>query len=92
VNQAALLDPSTVAVGNVSIVGQLCISLFSKLGLVKVYARHEDTGHPLEISNMTLINAVLTHTGPITEGDLANRLFFIQLCGSLVGFIVRYSL
>ena len=46
----------------------------------------------LQVSNFTVINVALRWGGFVPEGTLAFRLLVLQVCCSLLAFVVRYGL
>ncbi|KAI8064670.1 UDP-N-acetylglucosamine: dolichyl phosphate N-acetylglucosamine-1-phosphate transferase [Gongronella butleri] len=75
----------------ISKLGQLMLNILKYLGLLKV-VRKDDKNRIIECNNLTLINLVLTYTGPIPERTLTLVLLFIQCLCSLLAFYIRYHL
>jgi UDP-N-acetylglucosamine--dolichyl-phosphate N-acetylglucosaminephosphotransferase len=61
------------------------------LHLAKI-KRHAKTGDWLECNNLTLMNVLLLHFGPMSEAHLAWLICFTQILGSMVGFLIRYGI
>jgi UDP-N-acetylglucosamine--dolichyl-phosphate N-acetylglucosaminephosphotransferase len=68
----------------------LCLKVLHFLGLAKVTFGHKN--RTAQTTNLTLINFILTKTGPIKEYTLTRWVIFIQIFCSILAFIVRYGL
>ncbi|ORX51307.1 hypothetical protein DM01DRAFT_1307740 [Hesseltinella vesiculosa] len=75
----------------ISKLGQIMLYILKCLGLLKV-VRKDDQGRIVECNNLTLINLVLTYTGPLPERNLTCALLLVQVLGSLLAFYIRYHL
>ncbi|KAG8803236.1 tunicamycin resistance protein [Serendipita sp. 411] len=83
------LDPSIAEIPNPSVLTIVCLRLLKFLGLAKVKIARDRSY--AEISNLTILNVILTKTGPIKESTLTRYVIGIQLLSSVVAFAVRYG-
>jgi len=72
--------------------GKLFLSLFSHLKLVHVEMGVGEDKESTRVNNLTLLNFVLKILGPLHERTLTLIILGIQVCGSMVAFIIRYHL
>nr|CAG4640930.1 EOG090X07N9 [Eulimnadia texana] len=96
------LNPSTGNLENsvflykeksLNILSRLILSIWEKLGLVKITRNINDDDKDLtQCTNLTLINLVLKLFGPMNEGVLTLNLICLQILTSTVAFIIRYPL
>ncbi|KAI5190134.1 UDP-N-acetylglucosamine--dolichyl-phosphate N-acetylglucosaminephosphotransferase [Nematocida sp. AWRm77] len=65
---------------------RMCIQTFEKLGLASVEYSSIQENKVQAVSNFTLLNCVLVHTGPLSEPALFNTLMSIQsgVCGGVI--------
>ena len=71
-------------------IGRVLVSILEILRLARV--RRTSTGKWVDCNNLTLINVILLHFGPMTESNLAMMIGVFQILGSLIGFVIRYAL
>lgn len=89
-----LLECSTVKPNDkkpLGMLGNLALRLLSGLGLLKVF-KYDKEGRILECNNLTLLNLVLAHFGPMSERNTTIVVLFIQVLASLLAFFIRYKL
>ncbi|KAI8988733.1 UDP-N-acetylglucosamine--dolichyl-phosphate N-acetylglucosaminephosphotransferase-like protein [Pilobolus umbonatus] len=89
-----LLTCSRVRPANKQTLGKLgnrILRLLSSCRLLVVY-EYDTEGSITECNNLTLINLVLAHTGPMNEKNTAMSVLLIQTVCSLLAFIIRYRL
>lgn len=77
-------------VENPSTLTLLCLRLLSIFGLAEVKI-HRDK-KKAHVTNLTLLNFILTKTGPIKEYTLTRWVVAIQIACSILAFFVRYGL
>lgn len=84
------LDPSTAEIENPSSLTILVLQVlhFFRLANVKISRDRRRA----ETTNLTLINFILTKTGPIKEYTLTRWVVIIQIACSMLAFFVRYGL
>ncbi|KAI8099271.1 glycosyl transferase family 4-domain-containing protein [Halteromyces radiatus] len=71
--------------------GRAMLEFLNVLGLLHVISR-DDHGRISQCNNLTLLNLVLSYTGPIPENRLTCTVLLIQILCSLLAFYIRYSL
>ena len=71
-------------------IGRGMIKFLEYFGLVKIIKTK--TGKWKSCNNLTLLNLILLHFGPMQESDLAWCVCACQIIGSLFAFGVRYGL
>lgn len=69
---------------------KLLLMLLYKLGLIALY--YDEKKQLIAASNMTLINLLLTKTGPLREDKLATILLGIQAGCCVMGLICRHTI
>lgn len=72
--------------------GKLLLSVFSLLRLVTVEEGVGEDKKSTRVNNLTLINFVIKVMGPLHERTLTIIIMGIQICGSVIAFIIRYHL
>ncbi|XP_078379231.1 UDP-N-acetylglucosamine--dolichyl-phosphate N-acetylglucosaminephosphotransferase-like [Oculina patagonica] len=72
--------------------GKLILSVFSLLKLVHVETGVGEDKKSTRVNNLTLLNFLLRLLGPLHERTLTTIILGIQVCGSVVAFIIRYHL
>ncbi|RMX39746.1 hypothetical protein pdam_00007144 [Pocillopora damicornis] len=72
--------------------GKLILSVFSLLRLVTVEEGVGEDKKSTRVNNLTLINFVIKVLGPLHERTLTIIIMGIQICGSVIAFIIRYHL
>ncbi|KAL7335378.1 tunicamycin resistance protein [Mucor circinelloides] len=93
-NDQGLLKCSTVRPNDKKPMGKLgnmALKLLRALGLLKVFEYNKE-GRIVECNNLTLLNLVLAHLGPMSERNTTLTVLFIQVCASLLAFFIRYKL
>ncbi|KAI8846862.1 glycosyl transferase family 4-domain-containing protein [Chytridium lagenaria] len=85
-----MIEPSVASLKNTKSLGRLMVRFLEALGMARV-KRDSKTGDMLEVNNLTLLNLILVHSGPIPESQLAVRLILIQVACSVLGFTIRYG-
>lgn len=65
------------------------LSILENLRLVKI-ERDKDKRKPFNCNNLTLINLLLIHCGPLKEADAVKYLLVIQAISSILGILVIY--
>ena len=81
---------STIKLGGRQMIGRYMISFLETIALVRV--TRTKTGKWKSCSNLTLLNIILLHFGPMKESDLAWCVCACQIIGSVFAFFVRYGL
>ncbi|KAI9483733.1 MAG: glycosyl transferase family 4-domain-containing protein [Benjaminiella poitrasii] len=76
----------------VSVLGHMFLKLLHALGLLKVFEYDEKEGRIIECNNLTLLNLVLAHLGPMSERNTTISVLSIQVLASLFAFFIRYQL
>lgn len=71
--------------------GNMALKLLHGLGLLKVF-EYDTNGKIIECNNLTLLNLVLAHIGPMSERNTTIVVLFIQFLASLLAFFIRYKL
>lgn len=92
--ETGLLRCSTVKPNDkkpMSKLGSLALKFLHSLGLLKVF-EYDTEGRIVECNNLTLINLVLAHLGPMSERNATIAVLTIQACTSLLAFFIRYKL
>ncbi|SRR5258707_7998362 len=69
----------------------IILGVLSALGLTRV-TRDVSTRNITSATNLTMLNTILVWTGPITEVNLTKTCVLLQIIGSIIGYIIRYSL
>lgn len=89
--ETGLLEPSRAVFDKKppSKLAKIMIVVLEKLCLLKVW--RDEKGAIESISNMTLINLVLVHVGPLREDHLAMVLLGIQFASGLGAIALRHS-
>ncbi|KAI7904206.1 UDP-N-acetylglucosamine--dolichyl-phosphate N-acetylglucosaminephosphotransferase-like protein [Cokeromyces recurvatus] len=77
---------------SIGFLGRIILKLLHTLGLLKVFEYDEKEGRIMECNNLTLLNLVLAHFGPMSEKNTTACVLFIQILASLLGFFIRYQL
>ncbi|KAI9470543.1 MAG: DPAGT1 protein [Benjaminiella poitrasii] len=77
---------------SVSVLGHMILKLLHALGLLKVFEYDEKEGRIIEYNNLTLLNLVLAHLGPMSERNITISVLSIQALASLFAFFIRYQL
>ncbi|KAI8647545.1 glycosyl transferase family 4-domain-containing protein [Parasitella parasitica] len=93
-NEQGLLQCSTVRPNDkkpVGKLGNLVLKFLRTLGLLKVL-EYDQENRIIECNNLTLLNIVLAHLGPLSERNTTIIVLLIQACASLLGFFIRYKL
>ncbi|KAI7862086.1 UDP-N-acetylglucosamine--dolichyl-phosphate N-acetylglucosaminephosphotransferase [Spinellus fusiger] len=93
-NDQGLLECSVVVVQGKKPMragGQWLLRGLCAVGLVKAFERDEQ-GRVLVCNNLTLINLVLAHAGPLSERTTAVAVLCLQGIGSALAFFIRYKL
>jgi UDP-N-acetylglucosamine--dolichyl-phosphate N-acetylglucosaminephosphotransferase len=83
------LDPSIAEVDDPSKLTVICLQTLHALGLANV--KFSAKNRRAQTTNLTLINLILTKTGPIKESTLTHWVIFIQVICSAIAFLVRYG-
>lgn len=83
-----LYDPSKTRIW-----GRMIISLYKRLGLVKIVEEVDaKTGKKsIQVTNCTLVNLMLLIFKPMRENNLTTCLLVCQILCSLVAFFIRYG-
>ncbi|CAO3641297.1 unnamed protein product [Cunninghamella echinulata] len=89
--QSVLHFSSVRMIRPISTLGSLMLEFLNLIGLLKVISRDEH-GRIYECNNLTILNLVLTYTGPLSEKYLTCTILLIQIICSLLGFFIRYNL
>lgn len=71
-------------------IGRWMIAFLEVIWLAKITRKKDGTW--VECSNLTLLNVILLHFGPMQESSLAWCVCLVQVGASLFGFFIRYSL
>lgn len=74
---------------DLNVLGKIFAKLFKILHIIEW---HEDKDGIVTSNNFTIINFVIKLYGPIHERNLTNVLIFLQICCSLIAFLIRYPL
>ncbi len=82
-----LIEYSRAPLEKVHWLGHVVISILEPLGLVTV--TRDSKGQLKEMNNLTIINLLLTKTGPIREEDAVKYLLLGQLGGNLLALAVK---
>ena len=105
--ETGLLEPSRFSLARTGFLGRLVVRIFALLGLTRIYpaAGTRTSAKPVQpttlasedanadqASNLTLINMLLVHFGPLHEQTLTTLVLVVQVLGSLVAFAIRYPL
>lgn len=69
--------------------GKLTLYILEKLYLVKI---ERNNNNPVSCNNLTLINLILLHFGPMKEPTVAKFIILIQSLSSVFGLFVLYPL
>ncbi|KAJ1914738.1 tunicamycin resistance protein [Tieghemiomyces parasiticus] len=84
------LEPSDASLATATPTGLAVVRTLARFRLVRVAT--DDAGTPLRVSNLTLLNLLLVHCGPLPENHLAALVVALQVFGSVAAFTVRYQL
>ncbi|KAI9262710.1 UDP-N-acetylglucosamine--dolichyl-phosphate N-acetylglucosaminephosphotransferase [Sporodiniella umbellata] len=71
--------------------GNTILKVFKVFGLLKVFEQDKD-GRIMECNNLTLINLVLAHQGPMNEKNTTIAVLLVQAVCSIMAFFIRYKL
>lgn len=74
---------------DLNILGKICVNIFR---FVRIIEWHETTDGVVTTNNFTLINFLLILLGPQHEQRLTYYLLGVQVCCTLVAFVIRYPL
>ncbi|KAI8905180.1 UDP-N-acetylglucosamine--dolichyl-phosphate N-acetylglucosaminephosphotransferase [Gorgonomyces haynaldii] len=80
---------TTCSLVNTKPVGKAMVRFLELLGLCKIERKE---GKMIECNNLTLINLILVYMGPMPERNVALSVVVVQICGSVIGFLIRYGL
>ncbi|KAF9305237.1 tunicamycin resistance protein [Mortierella antarctica] len=72
--------------------GWVCVKILELVGLTEVTYDHKTGQRPIAMTNLTILNAILLRTGPLTERNLTISVMVIQVLCSLLAFFIRYGL
>ena len=92
--ETSLLRCSTVLPNDkkpLGTLGNLALRLLSALRLLKIF-KYDKEGNILECNNLTLVNLVLAHFGPMSERNTTLAVLLIQVLSSILAFFIRYRL
>lgn len=93
--ETGLLQCSTVSFDSAkkppSVLARVVLRLLEAVGLLKVF-RRDSEGQIAECNNLTLINLVLAHLGPMSERNTTISVLIIQVLSSILAFFIRYKL
>ncbi|KAJ1660728.1 tunicamycin resistance protein [Dispira simplex] len=89
-NTTGKLEPSQCKLTDCSTLGWAIVYIYQLFGLAEL--RQDPSTGVTTITNLTLLNFILTKCGPLHEATLVSAVLGLQVVGSLLAFFIRYQL